>query len=77
MPSTGIEPQTDWGVGRRNNFDFIIVVLCCIPALGSQAALLRLLRLMRVLKLLKMIEQLQVRCHRTVLPPHARTDAPP
>ena len=41
-------------------FDFVIVVLCVIPQLEGQAALLRLLRLLRVLKLLKMIEQLQI-----------------
>lgn len=45
---------------RRNNFDLTILVLCAIPQLGAQAALLRLLRLLRVLKLLKMIEQLQI-----------------
>ena len=48
------------GCAYRNVFDFIIVVLCAVPALEGQASLLRLLRLLRVLKLLKMIEQLQV-----------------
>ena len=51
---------TDRHMWHWNNFDFIIVVACLIPTLGSQAALLRLLRLLRVLKLLKMIVQLQV-----------------
>mgnify|MGYP002017460901 CR=1 FL=1 len=44
----------------RNVFDFVIVVLCIVPGLGSHAPLLRLLRLLRVLKLLRMIEQLQI-----------------
>ena len=55
---------TNWSwacfVRDRNVFDFTILVMCAIPALGSQASLLRLLRLLRVLKLLKMIEQLQI-----------------
>lgn len=49
--------ELEW---RWNIFDFVIVVLCWIPGMGSSAALLRIMRLLRILKLLKVIEPLQI-----------------
>ena len=41
-------------------FDFLVVGLCLVPGIESQANLLRLLRLLRVLKLLKQFPELQI-----------------
>ena len=43
-----------------NLFDFIIVVVCFIPAGGTSAAVLRLFRLLRVLKLVRALPRLQI-----------------
>lgn len=45
---------------RWNIFDFMIVVACFIPGVGSVVTLLRLLRLFRVLKLVRSLPQLAV-----------------
>ncbi|NNE93021.1 MAG: ion transporter [Verrucomicrobiales bacterium] len=43
-----------------NVFDFVIVVVCLIPASGGFGPVLRLFRLMRVLRLLSAIPKLQI-----------------
>ena len=71
MAGKGLRPWRFFYEGW-NIFDFVVILLCVLPGLGSQASLLRLLRLLRVLKLLKMIEQLQVHSSRRQPAPRLR-----
>ena len=43
-----------------NSFDFFVVVVCLMPGVSSNVAVLRLIRLLRVMKLLKQVPQLQI-----------------
>jgi voltage-gated sodium channel len=43
-----------------NNFDFVIVAVCLIPATGGFGPVLRLFRLLRVLRLLTAVPKLQI-----------------
>jgi hypothetical protein len=58
LPTTA-RTGPDWA---WNNFDFIIVAICWVPAgIIGNVNFLRLLRLMRLMKLVKKVKQLQVR----------------
>jgi voltage-gated sodium channel len=43
-----------------NNFDFIVVVLCFLPAVGSLSAVARLARVLRALRLVSFLPNLQL-----------------
>lgn len=43
-----------------NNFDFIVVVLCLLPASGPFAAVLRLIRILRILRVISALPKLQL-----------------